>query len=304
MTPTTHFADAVITRVRTLGHPLCVGLDPFLDRIPPLFRRGAMEPTDPETAAAVEDFLGAVLDRVGSKVAVVKPQVACFEQLGWRGLQALERMTARARQQGLLVLLDAKRGDIGSTAAAYAASYLDPDSALPVDAMTVNPYMGRDTIEPFIRSAERHGRGVVVLVKTSNPGSGDYQDRLSGGVPLYEIVARSLGAFAARLVGPRTGWSSLGIGVGATYPEHALRIREILPHSPFLVLGYGTQGAPASDAVRAFVRGPHGLEGGVVNASRSILFPPAADTTDMRTWERAVDAALTRAIAELGAAVS
>lgn len=299
-----HFADVVIARVRALGHPLCVGLDPHLDHLPPLFRRGSMLPRDPQTAEVVEEFLLAILDRVADKVAVVKPQMAFFEQLGWRGLQVLETVVARAHARGLLILLDAKRGDIGSTAEGYARAYLAPDGGLPVDALTVNPYMGRDTLEPFVRSAERHGRGVFVLVKTSNPGSGDYQDRDTGGAPLYEVVANSLNEITARLAGPETGWSSLGVVVGATYPEQAARIRALLPRALLLIPGYGAQGGSPADAVRAFVRGPYGLEGGLVNSSRGILFPRDADTTAAAVWEKAVDAAFDAAVADLRAAVS
>ena len=300
----THFADTLIVRVRTLGHPLCVGLDPHLGPIPPLFRRGSMSPGDPQTASAVEEFLLAVLDRVAGKVAVVKPQSAFFEQLGWRGIQVLEKVVARAHECGLLVLLDAKRGDIGSTAEGYARAYLAPDSAVPVDALTVNPYMGRDTLDPYIHLAEQHGRGVFVLVKTSNPGSGDYQDRDTGGAPLYERVASSLTDTAAHLTGPGTGWSSLGLVVGATYPEQAARIRACLPRALFLAPGYGAQGGRTADAVRGFVRGPNGLEGGVVSSSRGLLFPGEADTADARVWEKAMDATIGAAIADLRAAVS
>ncbi len=302
--PSRHFADALTTRVRALRHPLCVGLDPHLDSFPPLFRRGSMALRDPQTSQVVEEFLLAILDRIAGKVAVVKPQIAFFEQLGWRGLQVLETIVAGARTRGLLVLLDAKRGDIGSTAEGYARAYLDPDGGLPVDALTVNPYMGRDTLEPYIRKAEQHGRGVFVLVKTSNPGSGDYQDRDSGGVPLYEAVASSLNEIAARLAGPATGWSSLGLVVGATYPEQAERIRALVPRALFLVPGYGAQGGCTADAVRGLVRGSHGLEGGVVSSSRAALFPRTADTTSAAVWEKAVDTTVDAAITDLGAAVA
>jgi orotidine-5'-phosphate decarboxylase len=204
------------------------------------------------------------------------------------------------------VLLDAKRGDIGSTAAGYAAAYLGTGAALPVDAMTVNPYLGADTLEPFYDQMRRHGRGLFVLVKTSNPGSGDFQDRaLADGGSLCEAVAAALAETAAELRGPRTGWSSLGVVVGATYPGDAERIRALLPHSLFLVPGYGAQGGDAAAAVRGFVAGPDArLEGGLVNSSRGVLFPAAAVTDDSRRWERAIDEALDRAIEDLSAATT
>ena len=264
-----------------------------------------MAPAAPETAAAVESFCLAVLDRLAGRVAIVKPQIAFFERLGWRGMQALDGVVAAARERGLLVLLDAKRGDIGSTARGYAEAYLGSEAALPVDAITANPYLGLDTLEPLVKAAGETGAGLFVLVKTSNPGSGDLQDRSLDGKPLYERVAESLAGIAERMSGPETGWSSLGAVVGATYPEVHQRIREILPRALFLVPGYGAQGGGARDAVSGFVAGPAGhLEGGLVNSSRGILFPPGSDTDDVTTWERAVDEALDRAIGELGDAVS
>lgn len=303
-----HFADDLILRLSRLGHPLCVGLDPHLDRVPPLFRQGSMEPRDPRTSDAVGELLGAVLDRLAGRVAVVKPQIAFFERLGWAGLRTLEAVVVQARRLGLRVLLDAKRGDIGSTASAYAEAYLGDRAALEVDAMTLNPYLGRDAVAPFVDAAKRCGRGLFVLVKTSNPSSGDFQDRVlvengAAGGRLFEAVAGSLGSDARELRGPATGWSSLGVVVGATYPGESQRVRERLPDSLFLVPGYGAQGGSAEAAVRGFVPGPGGLEGGIVNSSRGILFPQGSDTADAGAWERAIDGALDRAIGELAGAV-
>ncbi len=300
-----HFADTLVTRLRELGHPLCVGLDPHLDLIAPLFRRADMRPSAPETAAAVEDLLTAVLDRLVGRVAVVKPQIAFFELLGAAGIGVLERLVARARAAGLLVLLDAKRGDVGSTAAGYAGAYLAPGAACEVDAITLSPYLGLDSLEPFVRCAEANGRGLFTLVKTSNPGSGDLQDREVEGEPVYAVVARALASLTDRLAGPATGWSSLGAVVGATYPEQAERIRSLLPSGLFLIPGYGAQGASAADAVRSFVAGPSGLEGGLVSSSRGVLFPQAAQgASGAKSWERVLDDALDRATDELGDAVA
>jgi orotidine-5'-phosphate decarboxylase len=307
-TPAPHFADELITRLRDLGHPLCVGLDPHLNRIPPLFQRGDMRPSCPETPGAVEAFLLAVLDRLQGRVAIVKPQIAFFEQLGWPGLRMLERVTARARERDILVLLDAKRGDIGSTADGYAKAYLEPESPLPVDAITLNPYLGLDTLEPFAARARDHGRGLFVLVKTSNPGSGDLQDlelsKGEAGRTVFAAVADSLASLGAELRGPATGWSSLGVVVGATYPGQAIEVRERLPHSLFLVPGYGAQGASASEAMQGFVRGPKGLEGGLVSSSRGILFAADAHVSDASAWEAAFDHALEAAIEELSEGVA
>jgi orotidine-5'-phosphate decarboxylase len=300
-----HFADRLIQGVRKHGHPLCLGLDPHLDRIPELFRRGAMEPRDPATADAVEAFLAAVLERAAPRVAVVKPQIACFEQLGWPGLRALARVVERARAQGLLVLLDAKRADIASTAEAYARAYLEPQSALAVDAITANPYLGNDSLAPFVERARRHGRGVFVLVATSNPGSADLQGlRLEDGKTVAEAVAASLRERCEALAGPATGWSSLGAVVGATQPQSAERIRAALPRALFLVPGFGEQGASAREAVRGFVPGPGGLEGGIVNAARSVLFGEReGGAADAGQWEQGFDARLARTIEALAEAV-
>jgi len=250
----------LIARTRALGHPLCVGLDPYLDRIPKLFRRGGMQPQHADTAQAVEEFCCRVIDLIAADVAIVKPQVSLFECLGWRGWRALERVVRYARTAGLLVLLDAKRGDIADTAAAYAQAYLSQDSECSVDAITVNPYLGPESLEPFIV---------------------EWQDRLAG---------------------QTTGWSSLGVTVAATHSGDTERIRTALPHALFLVLGYGAQGASASEAVRGFRRGPAGLEGGVVSSSRAILFPAFETAAD--AWEKAVRSALARATGELGEAVA
>jgi len=301
-----HFADDLMARTREIGHPLCAGIDLHLGLVPALFQRGSMAATDPATPAAVEALALAFLDRLAGKVAAVKPQIAFFEQLGSQGLAALERVMAAARERELLIVLDAKRGDIGSTAEGYARAYLEPGAAAEADAITLNAYMGLDTLAPFIERASAYGRGLFVLAKTSNPGSGDLQDRLlEKEGPVYEALAESLIPLAEQLQGPATGWSSLGIVAGATYPEQAERLRILLPSALFLVPGYGAQGASAREAVRGFVPGPRGLEGGLVNSSRALLFPEAAQgASDASAWERAVDEAIDRAAAELSAAVS
>lgn len=297
-----HFADAIIARSRHLEQPLCAGLDPHLPLIPPLFRQGDMLPADPRSAAAVAAFFAAALPRLAPHVAAVKPQSAFFERLGWRGIQVLEDLVTAARAAGLPVILDAKRGDIGSTAEAY-AGYLDGTAPLQAEALTVNPYLGRETLQPFIAAAAAQGRGVFVLAKTSNPGAADFQDRRFDDAPLYVQVARALAEPSRHLRG-ESGWSSLGIVAGATHPRQHEELRACLPHALFLVPGYGAQGAPARDAVRGFVRGPRGLEGGVVSSSRALLFPAAGHTDDIRAWERALDDAIAHAVDELRAAVA
>jgi orotidine-5'-phosphate decarboxylase len=174
------FGDRVIERTRTLGYPLCVGLDPYLESIPSLFRRGSMLPSQPETALVIEEFSCRVIDLVASQVALVKPQASLFECLGWQGRRALQRVIRYAREAGLLLLRDAKRGDIADTAIAYAQAYLSKDSLCSVDAITVNPYLGPETLATFMIEAEKAELGVVVLVRNSNPDSSIYQ---SAGTP-------------------------------------------------------------------------------------------------------------------------
>ena len=287
----TTFADRLVLSARKLG-PLCVGIDPHPAMMPSVF--GA------PSARAASLWGRAVITQCAGKVAAVKPQAGLFERWGWKGMQALDEVCGAARDAGLIVILDAKRGDIGSTAEGYAEGYLGAEAAIPCDAITVNPYMGVETIEPFVALAEKHGRGVVVLVRTSNPGSKDYQAKLVDGQPLYIHVAKSLAPLVARLRGPQTNWSGLMMVAGATGPEDAARIREAAGGALLLVPGYGAQGAGAREALAGFVKGPNGLEGGVVNASRSVTLPEAAKTASTAAeWERAIAAAIDAAQAEL-----
>jgi len=287
----TRFADRLIAGVRDKG-PLCVGIDPHAAMIPSLFGEAG-----PEAAAKWGVTL---VERCVGRVAVVKPQAGLFERWGSRGLAALETVCQAATHAGLIVILDAKRGDIGSTAEGYAEGYLGAASSCPCDAITVNPYMGVDTLEPFVSVAEREGKGVVVLARTSNPGSKDFQQKLIDGEPLYLHVARSLGPMIDRLRGQDTQWSGLMMVAGATGPAEAARLRAISGDALFLVPGYGAQGAGARDALAGFVKRSGVLEGGVVNASRSVAMPDIArDAQSARDWEVAIDLAITAAQAEL-----
>jgi orotidine-5'-phosphate decarboxylase len=286
-----NFADRLIAGVRDKG-PLCVGIDPHAAMIPALFGRPGPEAAAKWGVALVERSIG--------KAAVVKPQAGLFERWGARGLSALEEVCRAATRAGLIVILDAKRGDIGSTAEGYAEGYLGAESSCPCDAITVNPYMGVDTIEPFVAVAEREGKGVVVLARTSNPGSKDFQQKLIDGEPLYLHVARALAPMVSRLRGKVSGWSGLMLVAGATGPAEAEKLRATSGDALFLVPGYGAQGAGARDALAGFVQGPHGREGGVINASRSVAMPDGArDANAARDWERAIDLAINAAQAEL-----
>lgn len=286
----TRFADRLIDAARRHG-PLCVGIDPHAGRIPALFGG--------DTPEGIEAWGLAMVRACAGRVACIKPQVALFERHGPDGMKALQSVARAAMEAGLIVLMDAKRGDIGSTAEGYAAAYLGKDAPFPCDALTVNPYMGLDTLEPYVREAEAHGKGVIVLVRTSNPGSADFQSRSLEGAPLYARVGEALAPLAERLLG-ESGWSGLMMVTGATGPAEARAIRQIAPASLFLVPGYGAQGAAAEEAMAGFVKGPAGLEGGVVSASRSVNFPAGSETaTDVATWTGLVQAAIAAAQAEL-----
>jgi orotidine-5'-phosphate decarboxylase len=291
----TLFADRLMDQVRRLG-PLCVGIDPHPALLPRLF--GAPGPD-----AAARWGL-ALVDRAAGRVAAVKPQAGLFERWGSKGLAALEQVCAAARAAGLVVILDAKRGDIGTTADGYAEGYLAEASSCPCDAITINPYMGLDTIEPFVKVAERENKGVVVLARTSNPGSQDFQSRLIDGDPLYIHVARSLAPLISRLKG-KSGWSGLMLVAGATGPEDARRLREAAGAALFLVPGYGAQGAGAREAVAGFVAREGRLEGGLVNASRSAASPAGAfEAATATEWEALISRAITSAQAEINEAVT
>jgi orotidine-5'-phosphate decarboxylase len=226
-----------------------------------------------------------------------------FEPFGAEGIALAQRLCMDARARGLVVILDAKRGDIGSTAEGYAQACLGPAPGFDADAVTVNPYLGLDSLEPFLSAAERGGKGVIVLVRTSNPGARDLQDLPVEGRPLWERVAEMIAPQVARLDG-RSGWSGLMAVCGATYPADARRLRTLLPRSFFLVPGYGAQGGGPADAVAGFVPGPQGREGGFVSASRSVLYPPAAErAATLAAWRAAVDGVMAAAAEGLRAAV-
>ena len=291
------FADRFIAATRTHG-PLCVGIDPHPGRVPDLFGG--------DTPEGLEKWGRAVVETAVGRVGIVKPQAGLFERHGWQGMRALANVCAAAQDHGLLVLMDAKRGDIGSTAEGYAAAYLAANAPFASDALTVNPYMGLDTLEPHVRTAEETGKGVIVLARTSNPGSADYQARDLDGAPLYTRVVESLAPMIERLKGD-SGWSGLMLVTGATGPDEARRLRALAPNALFLVPGYGAQGAGAADAMAGFGQARNGgnrPEGGCVNASRSVTFPKGSETAaSVEAWQDTIERAITAAQDDLNSVV-
>lgn len=287
MTSDTNFADRLCAAIDRLEAPACVGLDPVVENLPDDLRRGATD--DDSCADAIERFSLGVLDAVGAVVPAVKVQSACYERFGAPGYAAMERVCAHAKDLGLLVILDAKRGDIGVSARHYAHAAFNRIGA---DALTVSPYLGMDTLEPMA-PAHHPGKGLFVLVRTSNPGSDAIQNlALSAGGSL----AQHMGAQVAHLGGPSVGargYSSVGAVVAATKPGDARTMRESMPQQIFLVPGFGAQGGTI-ETVRALFHVEH--RGALVTASRSVIY---AFEPGEKNWSGAVTAAARAFVEEL-----
>jgi len=298
----TNFADRLNDAIRMKGNPCVVGLDPRLDQIPTFVTRASG--VSNKVRSAITDFNRIVIETAAPLVPAVKLQVAFYEQYGLEGLQAFVDTIQVAKAKGLIVIADAKRNDIASTAEAYAGAFLGKvnvfgslKSAFDVDCMTVSPFLGRDSIEPFVAACERYGKGVFILVKTSNVGSGDLQDQklATTGERLYERVARVVEELGQSLVGD-SGYSSVGAVVGATFPEQAKFIRTLLQHAIILVPGYGAQGGTARDVIDCFKTDGFGA---VVNASRSITFAHKSVDISEQGFIEAVHSALCNMIEEI-----
>ncbi len=294
------FMDQLDAAVRRRGNPVLVGLDPRFELLP-----DGMAPADAtwaQRAEAYTTFCRGVIDVVSPLVAVVKPQAAFFEQLGPPGMEALAEVIRYAQKQGLLVILDGKRNDIGSTAAAYADGFLgrDGQSAWGADALTVSPYLGDDSLRPFVDVATARAAGVFVLVKTSNPGGGLLQDLVAENQPIYRHVGAHVDQLARETVGA-CGYGAVGAVVGATWPEQLAELRAAMPNTWFLVPGFGSQGGTAQDVAAAF--DPSG-GGAIVNNSRGILFAfrrgEYAQRFGSSRWQEAVEAATGEMIDQLG----
>ncbi len=290
-----NFADRLVDAVRTKNSRVVVGLDPRLDSLPKELAADAAVGVE-KACKAVLEFNSRIISIVAPHAAAVKPQSAFYEQMGPEGVATYHATCKFARDKGLLVIGDVKRGDVPGTAKAYAEAHL---TTFPCDAITVNPFFGSDGMEPFLSAAEKGGQGLFVLVKTSNPKSGEIQDLPVEGKPLYLHLAATVAAWGERLRGT-SGWSSVGAVVGATHPRQAAEIRAALPGAFFLVPGYGAQGATAADLKSCFAA--DGL-GAVVNSSRGIIFAWKRDPYRGMPWTDAVEKAVTDMKADLNAAL-
>jgi orotidine-5'-phosphate decarboxylase len=280
-----NFADRLAAAVSRKGSRVCIGLDPRIDLLPPELVTG-LKPGRAGRARAYQRFCEALIESVADEAVAVKPQVAFFEALGGPGLTALEQVCDAAAERDLIVIADAKRGDIGSTAQAYAEAWLAPrDGGRAIaDAVTVNPYMGGDSLEPFL-AACGDGAGLFVLARTSNPGGADLQEQLmADGRPLWERTAQLIAQWGSGLVG-ECGLSSVGAVVGATHPHAVERARELMPEQVLLLPGVGAQGGSAPELAAAFRDHP---AGGLVVAARSVIYAWRERRGD---WQQSVRAA-------------
>ena len=270
--------DRLIDSIIRMQNPTVAGLDPKLDYVPASIKDACFEKygkTLEGAAAALLAFNKAIIDEIYDIVPAIKPQAAYYEMYGWQGVKALAETIAYAQSKGMFVITDGKRNDIGTTMEAYATAHLgttdiagESVSAFGADALTVNGYLGTDGIKPLAQVCAAQDKGIFVLVKTSNPSSGELQDmKLENGVTVYEQMGRMCEGWGADLMG-KYGYSAVGAVVGATYPEQLAEMREKAPHTFFLVPGYGAQGGGAQDAKNAFDK--NGL-GAIINSSRGIM---------------------------------
>ena len=269
--------NKLVSKIKKMGAPVVVGLDPMLNYVPEFVQKKAFEEygeTLEGAAEAIWQFNKAIVDQIYDIVPAVKPQIAMYEQFGVPGVAAYKKTVDYCKSKDLVVIGDVKRGDIGSTSAAYAVGHLGKVTvgskkiaAFDEDFATVNPYLGTDGIKPFVDVCKEEKKGIFVLVKTSNPSSGEFQDKLIDGKPLYELVGEHVAKWGEDCVGS-CGYSEVGAVVGATYPEMGKVLRNIMPKSYILVPGYGAQGGTA-DSLRPYFN-EDGL-GAIVNSSRGII---------------------------------
>lgn len=301
------FSDRLASQIRQKKTPVLVGLDPRWAQIPERLKQNKSETNLQDVAEVYETFCKGIVDVVSPLVPAVKPQAAFFEQYGPQGMQCLANVIQYASSKGLLVILDGKRNDIGTTASAYANGLIGPSGTSPwgADALTVSPYLGDDSLIPFVDVANNRGGGLFILVKTSNKGGAQFQDLVIDGKPLYRHVGDYVSQLAAESVEKtniQCGYGNIGAVVGATWPSQLSELREANPNVWFLVPGYGSQGGGAKDVAGAFDQ--NGL-GAIINNSRGIIFAHRSDAYKEKfgeaKWEKAVEAATRDMIEALAA---
>lgn len=301
------YSGRLDAKIRSTQTPALMGIDPRWDWLPKEIRSWAESlggSAAEQQARGYEAFSRELIDLAAPHIPAVKPQVAFFEQLGVPGMTALHSVMLHARRSGLIVIADAKRGDIGTTAEAYAEAWLageDPNAAnWPADALTINPYLGTDSLEPFVKVAKKRNAGLYVLVRTSNPGAAEFQDRTSQGRTVYEVVADTVQRLCLETISPDSSYGLVGAVVGATWPEQLKSLRSRMPNVPLLIPGYGAQGGTSADTASAF--DPSGL-GAIVNSSRGINFAwqrkPYSEQFGEASWRQAVVAAILDMIRDL-----
>ena len=256
--------DKLIEQIKEKKNPCCVGLDPAWNKLPEIYRHGVVS-----EAKALLCWGRDVIDAVADLVPAVKPQMAFFEMFGWEGVRVHQQLVQYAHDCGLIVVDDSKRNDIGNTAAAYAHAHLAKDGPINADFLTVSPFLGTDSLQPFVEVAVRDGKGLFVLVKTSNPSSVEISEAVNpAGTTVRDWLADYVHTIGTECVG-KQGYSSVGAVVGATFPAEARQLRERMPNNLFLVPGFGAQGGGAEDVVPCFC--DDGL-GALVNSSRGVLY--------------------------------
>ncbi|MBT9174072.1 MAG: Orotidine 5'-phosphate decarboxylase [Syntrophomonadaceae bacterium] len=256
-----NFADKLLEATEKMKNPSCIGLDPRIEDIPDFLKGGDITET-------FFDFNKMIIDATYDIVPAFKVQIAFYEKYKVEGIKAFEKTINYLKKKNKIVIVDAKRNDIGPTAEAYSSAYLSPEG-FDVDALTANPYFGIDGLKPFIDDAIKYGKGIFVLVKTSNPSSREFQDQtLKSGKKLYELIGEKVNEWGKNTKG-ETGYQIVGTIVGATYPKELKSLRKVMPQSIFLVPGYGAQGGTIKDIIFAFNKDG---EGAIVNNSRGIIF--------------------------------
>lgn len=280
-----NFGARLAQQVQQKNSAVCVGLDPRWANLPAEITANISAADLPAVAAATTRYCCEVVDAVADVAPIIKPQAAFFELLGPAGMASLAEVIAHCRKAGILVLLDGKRGDIGSTAEGYAAAYLGDESPWQCDALTVNPYLGNDTLNPFVTQAAKTDSGIFVLVKTSNPGSGFIQDLEVDGISISSRVAEVVQTHSAQAA---SQFGDVGAVVGATYPEQLAEMRERMPSVWLLIPGFGAQGGTADDVKLGFDSA--GL-GAIVNSSRGIIFAYQNEQFAGLGWQDAVSQA-------------